>query len=137
MGLDMYAYAVNKNNLPSEVKDNLAYVGRLDKSLEGKLVNIHYWRKHHDFHGLMFLLANNRVPSLQPNDFNCMQVRLSEMDLDAIEAVVRENKLPETHGFFFGNYPPDDESRLDDLTFINKARELIQLDNAIFYDSWW
>ena len=58
-------------------------------------------------------------------------------DLNALEAAIRSRALPATTGFFFGNYPPDDDSDNEDMQFIAKAREAINEGYAVYYDSWW
>jgi len=58
-------------------------------------------------------------------------------DLDYLEKDLKNQLLPETTGFFFGNNPPDDESLEDDLKFISLAREAIEAGDAVYYDSWW
>jgi hypothetical protein len=69
--------------------------------------------------------------------FNCVPVRLTEFDLDALQFDLLNNNLPETQGFFFGTNPPDDESLKEDLQFIQSARDAIREGDAVYYDSWW
>lgn len=70
-------------------------------------------------------------------DFNQQKVRLTLEDLEALRQDVTEGKLPPTTGFFFGNYPPDEESKVRDLAFVDEAVELIKGGYAVYYDSWW
>lgn len=70
-------------------------------------------------------------------DFNQQKVRLTLEDLEALRQDVTEGALPPTTGFFFGNYPPDEESKVRDLAFIDEAVELIKSGYAVYYDSWW
>jgi len=121
MGLDMYAV---KTKTPVD-----------DFSTGGETEELHYWRKHHDLHGWMERLY--RAKGGSEESFNCTHVRLTPDDLDNLEHDVRNNKLPETTGFFFGNFPPDDESIKNDLDFIEKARTAIKDGFAVYYDSWW
>ena len=69
--------------------------------------------------------------------FNCIPVRLTTVDLDALQHDLLNGTLPETTGFFFGNNPPDNESLKHDLQFIQAARDIIAEGDAVYYDSWW
>jgi len=126
MGLDMYAYSFPAGD--AEHKE-------VDLDVPEDREDLHYWRKHHDLHGWMQQLYFKKGGEDQ--DFNCNTVRLNTDDLDALESAVRTNTLPHTEGFFFGNYPPDDESIADDLEFIRKARAAIAQGDVVVYDSWW
>lgn len=125
MGLDMYAYTA-----PSDL------IGRdVDFKLDGLrgVSDLHYWRKHPNLHGWMEMLY--RAKGGAEEVFNCTTVRLTRDDLDALEAAIRDDALPETTGFFFG--ASDGSERADDLAFVEKARSAIAEGLAVFYDSWW
>ena len=126
MGLDMYAIYTPADNV--DEKGNI-----INKD---NLTHFDYWRKHHDLHGWMENLFRSRHPDYK-DSFNCVPVRLMKEDLDNLEKDVISGSLPPTTGFFFGNFPPDGESKRKDLEFIQKARTLIAEGNAVFYDSWW
>lgn len=128
MGLDMYAYAIEKH------VDNtdLSMHRNSNDELDGG--EIHYWRKHHNLHGWMEMLYRKKGGT---DDFNCTPVRLTVEDLDDLEHVINTRKLPETVGFFFGNNPPDDESDADDIQFIKDARAAIADGKDVYYNSWW
>ena len=70
-------------------------------------------------------------------EFNCQPVQLTLNDLDDLEVAIKENALPDTQGFFFGNNPPDDESNEDDLEFICAARKVIAEGDAVYYSAWY
>lgn len=127
MGLDMYAYSVkDKVGMPDvdyEFKD------------DDERVEIMYWRKHHDLHGWMKRLYEAKEG--EDPSFNCNSVRLTSVDLDQLEKDIRENKLPHTEGFFFGNNPPNEDTMNTDLEFIKLARSEIKDGNAVYYYSWW
>lgn len=130
MGLDMYAYT-----FPAEAVDGEGETDVQVKSIQPE--ELHYWRKHHNLHGWMQMLYEHKGG--QDEQFNCNNVRLHLEDLDELEKTVKEEGavLPDTVDFFFGDYPPDNEYRKDDLEFIRKAREAIAQGKAVFYDSWW
>jgi hypothetical protein len=116
MGLDQYATAV---------KD--------DEKIE-----FFYWRKHNRLQGYMKKLYESKGGT---ECFNCEDVELTLTDLEQLEAVVCNKKLPATTGFFFGSdsYSDEwiDEMVADDLKFIDKAREHIKNGYAVVYSSWW
>lgn len=131
MGLDMYVWSVNPDDLSDQ-----DVVRQVDVILQKQHVSeIWYWRKHHDLHGWMHNLYREKGGTAEL--FNCVTVRLTIKDLDRLEKDVIENKLPETTGFFFGNNPPDEESINEDKQFIAAAREAIKNGRVVFYDSWW
>jgi hypothetical protein len=134
MGLDMYAWSVNAD-LAGDAQVDLHIEWKESDGTENPRQTIHYWRKHHNLHGWMAnLYAKKGGVS---HSFNCDSVRLTLDDLNDLEKDVVLNRLPETSGFFFGNNPPDEDSKIDDLNFIKKARQAIADGKAVFYDSWW
>ncbi len=126
MGLDMYAYAVEKHS------DNT------DTSIaEGiKREDIAYWRKFNALHGWMEDLYRERNPEAQ-GDFNCIPLRLTLDDLAMLSLDLINNRLEPRSGFFFGQpeiYPTDIEAT---GAFIGKAVAAIQSGKDVYYDSWW
>ena len=130
MGLDMFVYSVPESLVADKGDTDVV----LELAREAK-EDVHYWRKHHDLHGWMENLYREKGGSAQ--SFNCTNVRLTEEDLDNLKKDLLESQLPQTQGFFFGENPPDDETLVDDLEFIVKARDAIKSGKAVFYDSWW
>ncbi len=121
MGLDMYAYATSrKPAAPVDFKDD-------------EHERLHYWRKHPNLHGWMERLYYAKGGT--KDSFNCVNVELTADDLDALERVIKENKLPETCGFFFGE--TDGSERDDDLAFVAEARAAIAEGRFVYYTSWW
>lgn len=121
MGLDMYAWTLERT--PEKPVDFEA-----DDAVE-----FHYWRKHPNLHGWMEHLYR-RKGGVDPA-FNCVNVQLTNADLDALEDAIRSGNLPPTTGFFFGE--TDGSEREDDLCFVTKAREAIADGDTVFYSSWW
>jgi len=131
MGLDMYAWSVDPADLSEQ-----DVVRQVDVSLPRDTVEeIWYWRKHHNLHGWMELLYREKGGAAE--SFNCVTVRLTYADLTRLEIAIKENLLPQTTGFFFGNNPPDKESNEQDLKFVAAAKEAISQRKVVFYDSWW
>ena len=117
MGLDMYAWKVKAEDAISDFE-----IAK-DEDGQSKIEEMYYWRKHHDLHGWMERLYRNKGGPAE--SFNCIPVRLTTIDLDALQHDLENGTLPETTGFFFGDNPPDDESLKNDLQFIQKARDII------------
>ena len=126
MGLDMYAYVVNENDVIDSVT--------LKRSADSR--ELWYWRKHHDLHGWMERLYREKGGK---EEFNCQYVELTMDDLDRLERDIKQFKLPSTVGFFFGNNPPSEESNEEDLEFIAACRNVLLANkfDRIFYTSWW
>ena len=115
MGLDMNAFAKSKNTQDA----------------------LQYWRKHSALHGWMTSLAIAKGVVEEPMEFNCENVELTLDDLSDLETAINEWTLPETSGFFFGNYPPDEETNKIDLEFVDRARAAIKEGKQVYYTSWW
>ena len=130
MGLDMYAFSVLKEDAIDDFTIRSEEEGRVESNEE-----IQYWRKHHDLHGWMEQLYRRKGGTAE--SFNCVAVRLTEEDLDALQYDLLNSALPETTGFFFGNNPPDMDSMSEDLKFVQRARDAIAGGRAVYYDSWW
>ena len=129
MGLDMYAVTVAGKDAvgPFEIR----------KSEGVETLLLAKWRKHAYLHGWFFALAKAKGFEGSETDFNCVPVKIEMSDLALLEADIRKRRMPETHGFFFGNFPPDDETDQEDLAFVARAREAIKAGLAVYYDSWW
>lgn len=123
MGLDQFAYSINKS---------------------GEKVELAYWRKHPNLQGWMEELWTSKGrPGLEGSnedspmgDFNCIPVELSLEDLEGLEKDLTEEKLPDTVGFFFGD-DSDTFYKEKDLQFVEAARQAIEDGSQVFYDSWW
>ena len=125
MGLDQYAYA-------REVKPD---------EEEPVDIDIAYWRKHNRLQGWMEYLYRDKNPDFN-SDFNCVDLELTDEDLDRLEKDVIDKSLPETGGFFFGDdsYSNDEwaeDNMKKDLQFIHAARQYLRDGYKIIYSSWW
>ena len=121
MGLDMYAFTTKETPV-TPVDFKVSEVSKL-----------HEWRKHPNLHGWMDQLYYAKGGHAE--SFNCVPVVLTLEDLDRLEADIRERRLPDTAGFFFGD--SDGTEFLDDLAFVDKARKAIADGLTVYYDSWW
>jgi hypothetical protein len=129
MGLDMYAWRVKAEDAIDD------FTIAKDEEGQSKVEEMHYWRKHHNLHGWMERLYYAKGG--EADSFNCVPVRLNEVDLLALELDIKSRKLPDTTGFFFGDNPPDEDSDQQDLKFIVQCRDAIAEGDAVYYDSWW
>ena len=124
MGLDQYAFSVQKTRIILEVDiDSEVFCGEA----------LHCWRKHPDLHGWMQRLYKAKG-GLDP-EFNLSAVHLNTSDLNRLESSILQRKLPKTGGFFFGE--SDGTEYADDLDFVAKARLAINNGLAVFYIAWW
>lgn len=137
MGLDMYMYErYIDTNTEKEHTQEFAY-----------------WRKHHDLHGFFEKEWQNAKNSdtkkaKQATVFNGVKFPLTkDILLRCIEAI-KNNKLPPTTGFFFGDgdyYDPEfwggktkaEEQKQDDISICEKAIQRLEGGIPIYYDSWW
>ena len=135
MGLDMYAYArpPRKRNSDDDVQ-------------------IGEWRKHNRLQGWMQQLWESKgCPNAnEEGDFNCVELQLTEEDINALEDDILTMTMPESNGFFWGSDSyfwndendepfPDNEYwyKETDLHFVNEARKAINNKNRVFYSCWY
>ena len=139
MGLDQTAIA--RKGEPRTVKSEYTYTdldGTEHKGVEEYLewddsIELATWRKHPNLQGWMQELYYEKGGE---GEFNCVDVELTLEDLDALEATLDEDELPETVGFFFGSNA-DDHYAEADREFIVQARAALKKGYKVFYSSWW
>ena len=140
MGLDQYAYArkgepkieleeytgvdLTTGEEVTQTEEHLIYTDQIELA---------YWRKHPNLQGWMEDLWNSKG---NEGEFNCVDVDLTDADLDRLEADIKGNNLPDTGGFFFGSNS-DDSYKDGDLDFVHDAREHLSMGYKIVYTSWW
>ena len=116
MGLDQYAGVLTVD-------------GNGEKSME----EMAYWRKHPHLQGFMEALYFAKGGT---GEFNCVDVELTLEDIDALEASIKGDALPETEGFFFGD-DSSDHYKESDLEFCANARKALTDGETVVYTSWW
>jgi len=127
MGLDMYAYAVNKSKLANN--------DQVDILLDRNDTLFKYWRKFYALHDWM---QNLYIYKGGSKEFNCTTVRLMPSDLLKLQEAVEDRSLVPTSSFFFDAAEAlVDEDYKSVTDFITKARDAIKKGNAVVYDSWW
>ena len=131
MGLDQYASAVKGDLKLRTVKD--AYGEDCQREAYEENLELAYWRKHSALQGWMEELYHKKGGQ---DEFNCVDVDVTENDLDELEDAVVHGTLPPTAGFFFGNVHQL-EYKNEDLEFIRVARKHIADGYKILYSSWW
>lgn len=140
MGLDQYAFAVEKN----EANTDFSFVG----AEEGNVNEIAYWRKHPNLQGYMKeVWLRKRIAAGDPPQpetegwfkgeivFNCTPVRLTLEDIEELKQAIMGEALPTTTGFFYGESRPKD-AKLD-IAFVRAAKKAIAEGKDVYYDSWW
>ena len=139
MGLDQYAVA--RKGKPRTVKSEYTYTdhdGNEHEDVEEYLewddtIELATWRKHPNVRGWMQNLYYEKGGG---EEFNCVDLELTLDDLNALEATLDEEELPETIGFFFGSNA-DDHYAEADREFIVQARAAIKQGYTVVYSSWW
>ena len=122
MGLDQFAFSKDEN---------------------GEKTEIAYWRKHNRLQGFMEELWITQEGNSE--EFNCVDLELTEEDLNKLEKAVITYNLPQTGGFFFGQdsyeYRNDQDTHYsdyeDDVAFIAKGREVLANGDTLIYSCWW
>ena len=139
MGLDQYAVA--RKGEPRTVKSEYTYTDQDGVEKEGfeeylewdDTIELATWRKHPNLQGWMQELWYEKGGE---GEFNCVELELTLENLDALEATLDEETLPETAGFFFGGNA-DDHYAEADREFIVQARAAIKQGYTVVYSSWW
>lgn len=136
MGLDMYAYTCDAE----EIKDQQVDIQLYDDDGNQLIANLDrefaYWRKFNNLHGFMESLYKRKGG--KDDSFNCNIVRLMPEDIDVLESLATLKALPPTEGFFFGaTNPLDDDDKEEILDFVKKSRAAFTEGKAVLYDSWW
>tara|TARA_B100001778_G_C18603032_1_gene638259 strand:+ start:2916 stop:3335 length:420 start_codon:yes stop_codon:yes gene_type:complete len=139
MGLDQYATA--RKGEPRTVKSEYTYTDQDGVEKEGSeeylewddTIELATWRKHPNLQGWMEELWYEKGGE---GEFNCVELELTLENLDALEATLDEEALPETAGFFFGGNA-DDHYAEADREFIVQARAAIKQGYTVVYSSWW
>ena len=139
MGLDQYATA--RKGEPRKVPQTWTTTdadGNEEEVVEyynewDDTIQLAEWRKHPNLQGWMQELYYEKGGE---GEFNCVDLELTLEDLDALEATLDEEELPETVGFFFGSNA-DDHYAEADREFIVQARAAIKQGYKVIYSSWW
>ena len=139
MGLDQYAITKLLDKAP-ELDPNLHGQEMVNYMNTAERIQICSWRKHPHFHGWMERLWRTREQPYKTDDFNCVELELTQQDILELQEAVTNGTLMErayrTSGFFWGD-PADEEYRDQDLLFCRQALDLIQHGFKVYYDSWW
>lgn len=81
-----------------------------------KIYRLAYWRKHPDLHGFI-------VESFADGVDNCEPVNLTAADMTGIIDAIREDRLPHTEGFFFGQSSNDEAQKSEAIDVFTWAIE--------------
>lgn len=134
MGLDMYAFAVNK--MDCTIIDNREVL--LKESEENIVEQLAYWRKHNALHGWMEQLYRDKGGM---EEFNCINLLLTKEDVNRLETDIDNRALIPVSGFFLcsTNYTEEDweEVTRPDEAFIQLAKDALSEGYIVFYSSWW
>ena len=127
MGLDMYAYRIEKSR--AQGLFSVDFSGISDEEKSEKI--FHYWRKHWTLDRLMKILFKKKGGK---GTFNCQFLQLTEFDLNYLERIIYSGKVKM-------EYAPDISYNRyiaqDDLDFIAEARKIIDSGDCVYYYNWW
>jgi hypothetical protein len=134
----MYAYVAARAGQNNEFYEGAEF-DETTRDFVNKTVTkpreIAYWRKHPNLHGWMEQLWQKKNPE-DVSSFNGIELELTALDLDELEQVLLDGRLPHTQGFFFGN-TADNHYLDNDLAFVQSARAELFLGLRVFYNSSW
>ena len=119
MGLDMSLEGRRHNWGTAEMDEGFP--------VKSKTYELAYWRKHPNLHG--YIVKNYAKDGVD----DCEPVELDQDALIAIMAAVREDRLPQTSGFFFGSSRESTEQRDHDLAVLTRALFWLQNESK---DDW-
>jgi len=135
MGLDQFSYRVKKGFITQPVDFQTEKYN--EETEEHEVLcdkeEIQYWRKHPNLQGWMENLYNQKGGK---DEFNCANVQLTWEDLEELEQDIKEKRLPETCGFFFG-INSDEEYKEETLDWIQRSLDSIKDGYDVYYSSWW
>lgn len=139
MGLDQYAYARPPRKRNGDDDEQICD-----------------WRKHNRLQGWMQQLweakgcPNAQTEGNEMGDFNCVELQLTEQDIDNLEYAIENFELPEANGFFWGSdsYFWNDENdepfpeneywyKKHDLNFVEQARKMLDKKWRVYYSCWY
>lgn len=125
MGLDQYCYAISREDA----------INDFEMKEDASRDEFAYWRKHNALQAWMENLYHSKGGT---DEFNCVYVRLTKTDLEQLIEDVKQQRLKETPGFFFGsqNYY-NEECMKEDIEFAHKAMARIDMGEEVYYSSWW
>lgn len=117
MGLDMYLkgekFYWTTNDPKNELKEDGFRVTE-------KILRLGYWRKHPNLHGYIVNTFNKGVD-------DCRNIYLDIDDCISIMRAIKENKLPHTEGFFFGQSDWNPNHDKESLEIFEKAIKWAQV----------
>ena len=136
MGLDMYAYVASRAGQQNDFYEGAEFDKNTREYVNTKVSRpreLAYWRKHPNLHGWF---QQEWESQGNTGSFNGDELEITWDMLDRLESDVREERLPATRGFFFGD-SSDDHYREQDLAFCREARAALFLGERVFYNSSW
>jgi hypothetical protein len=132
----MYAYVASRAGQQNDFYEGAEFDENTREYVNTKVSRpreLAYWRKHPNLHGWF---QQEWESQGNTGSFNGDELEITWDMLDRLESDVREERLPATRGFFFGD-SSDDHYRERDLSFCREARAALFLGERVFYNSSW
>lgn len=124
MGLDMYAFAIDKEDS----------IDQFSFTRQEGVEYFKYWRKNNALHKWM---ADLYLSKGGTEEFNCIPVMLTVDDLLNLQRAILEDNLKPAEGFFWGSLEYHSDDKKDDLEFVANALLHISQGKVVYYNSWW
>lgn len=131
MGLDMHLTGEKYIFTDWENPENNHYEDGY--RLKSRRFDLGYWRKHPDLHGFL-------VETFSDGIDDCKPIYLSTTEIELIIEAIKEDKLPHTGGFFFGESSNDEEQKTEAIEILTKALQWLRADithRSIYYRASW
>jgi hypothetical protein len=134
MGLDMYAYSIEKRKVKIDNDNNSLIVINENLPQNQVMYQFMYWRKHNALHDWMKKLYVSRNGK---EEFNCVKIILNKSDLLKLKEDVVNDNLITIKDDYYGNKEIYEQIKEKDLKFIDIALSIIDDDTIVYYDSWY
>lgn len=131
MGLDMHLTGEYYIFQDWENPDNNQYEDGY--RLKSRRFDLGYWRKHPDLHGFI-------VETFSDGIDDCKAIHLGTTEIELIIDTIKEDRLPHTEGFFFGESTNDEEQKTESIELLSKALLWLRADithRSIYYQASW
>ena len=133
MGLDMYLNGETFNWSDWEKPEGQRRPMRDGFEITGQKLQIGCWRKHPNLHGYI-------VKNFASGVDECQRIDLSREDMKDIIEAIKEKRLPETKGFFFGESDGSEDE--ESIQIFEKAIEWVSTivcneSRNVYYEASW
>ena len=121
------------NNIPKGEK--VPEEKKQEPNISRKVYDLGYWRKHPDLHGYI-------INEFTDGRDDRRRIRLSDKDIKQIILAIKNDELPKTEGFFFGESSNNNEQKEKAIKILTEAIEWLSdgekhVSRDIYYNASW